>query len=175
MVYSVIFSLLLTLSIELLIYGFMDKFTFKSFIAMFMANVILNVTMNVILLSLHSYQEYNIALIIAEVSTFIVESVIFFIFSKKKLWYSILAAFTANITSLSIGYLLNYYGHPQTKGAFYIGSIIMFIFVSLMLAYSIIKLFNPWFLCKQNDRNDNQTSEETKTQYNRDNNPEQNP
>ena len=133
MVEEILFSLLLTLSVELLIYGFADRFNPKSYIMMLIINVVLNVSMNTILLSLNSYQAYIIGLIIAEALVFIIESITFYLFTKKKLWFAILIAFTANVTSLAIGNLFNQFNIYENTIAFYIWICVFMFIVSIQI------------------------------------------
>lgn len=133
MVEEILFSLLLTLAIELLIYGFADRFNPKSYMMMLIVNIVLNVTMNTILLSLNSYQAYIIGLIIAEALVFIIESITFYLFTKKKLWFAILIAFTANVTSLAIGNLFNQLNIYENTIAFYIWICVFMFIVSLQI------------------------------------------
>ena len=120
MVDYIVFALFLTLAVELTIYGFADRFNLKSFLMMLGVNIIFNLTMNFILLSIKNYQTYLTVLIIAEVLVFIIESITFYLFSKKKLWFAILIAFTANITSLALGNMFNYLHTIDYAIAFYI-------------------------------------------------------
>lgn len=120
MVDYIIFALFLTLAVELTIYGFADRFNLKSFLMMLGVNIVLNLTMNFILLSIKNYQTYLTVLIIAEILVFIIESITFYLFSKKKLWFAILIAFTANITSLALGNMFNYLHTIDYAIAFYI-------------------------------------------------------
>ena len=101
------FHLFLTLAIELLIYLFMDKFRLKTFITMGVANLVLNLTMNVIAMNIKTYNAYLTFIIIAEVSVFVIESCIYYLFTKKPIWYCLLASLAANSTSLAIGYIFN--------------------------------------------------------------------
>ncbi len=143
MVEQILFSLLITLAVELFIYGFADRFNHRSYIMMFVINIILNVTMNVVLLSINNYQTYLIILIIAEVLVFIIESITFYLFAKKKLWFSFLIGFTANITSLAVGNTFNYFKVIENAIAFYI-LICVFMFIvsiqiGIVLYFYIIK------------------------------------
>lgn len=120
MVDYIVFALFLTLAIELTIYGFADRFNLKSFFMMLGVNIVLNLSMNFILMSIKNYQTYLLILIIAEVLVFIIESITFYLFSKKKLWFAILIAFTANITSLALGNMFNYLHTIDYAIAFYV-------------------------------------------------------
>ena len=155
MMYTVVFSLLLTLVIELTIYALMDKFSYKSFVAMFITNVILNVAMNLILIFINTKQEYLMWLMIMETIVFIIESLVFYFVSKKRLWFSLLAAFTANISSLAIGYLLNYIYFPNTKEAFYICASLFFAYILLLTVYVFLRFLSPGLFIKNHKRNDN--------------------
>ena len=155
MLYTVIFSLLLTLVIELTIYALMDKFSYKSFVAMFITNVILNVAMNLILIFINTKQEYLMWLMIMEIIVFIIESLVFYFVSKKRLWFSLLAAFTANISSLAIGYLLNYIYFPNTKEAFYVCASLFFVYILLLTVYVFLRFLSPGLFAKHHKRNDN--------------------
>ena len=153
--YTVVFSLLLTLVIELTIYALMDKFSYKSFVAMFITNVILNVAMNLILIFINTKQEYLMWLMIMEIIVFIIESLVFYFVSKKRLWFSLLAAFTTNISSLAIGYLLNYIYFPNTKEAFYICASLFFAYILLLTVYVFLRFLSPGLFIKNHKRNDN--------------------
>ena len=101
------FHLFLTLAVELVIYLFMDNFKLRTFVTMGIANLILNLSMNIVTMYLKTYQAYLTFIIIAEVSVFVIEACIYYLFTKKPLWYCLLASLAANATSLAMGYVFN--------------------------------------------------------------------
>ena len=137
MLQEIIFALELTMMVELLIYGFMDSFNFKSFIAMYVTNIILNLSMNITLYYIKDYSTYLTLLIIFEISVFVIEGFIYYLFTKKRLWYCFLASFTANICSFALGYLFNYYNIPHNQMWFFILTSIFVVLFSIELAYSL--------------------------------------
>ena len=137
MVEQIIFSLLLTLAIELFIYGFADHFRLKSYLIMLGVNIVLNVTMNVILVSLNSYQAYLIGLVIAEVLVFVIEAITFYLFAEKKLWFAFVIAFAANTTSLAIGNLFNQLKVTENPISYYIFLVIFLCLISAQIAVVI--------------------------------------
>ena len=106
----ILFHLFLTLAVELLIYGLGDRFKYKSMTALFMGNIVLNLTMNMLASEFNNHNAYLTFIICAEIFTFITEGFLYFLFSEKKLWYCLLIAFTANISSLAIGNIFNQTG-----------------------------------------------------------------
>ena len=139
----------------------MDKFSFKSFMPLFGANFLLNVSMNIGLYFIEDKTLYLNILMICEVATMIIESFIFYYFSKKKYWYSLLASFTANILSLTVGYLLGDKLINKT-GIFLLSSGLLVLFISLEIVLSLLLYLSPGFFGKQDQRHNDQTGEEAK-------------
>ena len=137
MVDAIIFAVLLTLAVEQLIYGFADRFNLKSYLMMFGVNIVLNVSMNIVLSYMSSYQAYITTLVIAEVLVFIIESITFYLFSQKRLWFAILIAFTANIASLALGNMFNYFHTIENATAFYVLIAVFILILSIQLGFVI--------------------------------------
>ncbi len=133
----IIFHLFLTLALELLVYAFGDKFRFKTVMAMFIANIVLNTTMNVVASQMSDEKSYLIFIICAEVFTFVTEAFIFFLFADKKLWYSFVISFTANILSLAIGNIFNQTGVVYKNGVVLPLTVIFTLITSLIIGLSL--------------------------------------
>lgn len=103
---NIIVSLLVTLSIETFIYMFLDNKSLKLFITVLAMNIVLNLSMNISMLFIHPESMWYVALVIWEISTTVIESLIIKFINKYKYWKSILFAFLANATSLLVGILL---------------------------------------------------------------------
>lgn len=146
---NILFALSTTLLFEGLIYFFVSKYNFKLSLIMGLSNIILNVTMN-LLLNVVNTNQYLITLISFEIFTFLVEAFIFYLFSKEKLYLCFLYSLTANILSLTIGYLFNLSDIVKEKGLLIILSLI---FLNLYLGL----LFAAFFLNGKNDKNSNTT------------------
>jgi len=154
MEFHIIFALSITIFFEGVIYFFMDKYNFRTFFALFGVNALSNMAMNITLSFLEEKSLYLAILIVWEVLTTTGEALLFFFISKKPLWYSFLAAISANILSLAIGYTLNYFKLFQEKGALIIGSIILFSLSAILLALSFLLSYRH----RNDDRKDDSGS-----------------
>ena len=143
MINYIIFSLLITLCFEGMIYALFSNFSFKTYLALFIANIVLNLTMNIILTSIEDYSLYISVLTLFEVMTFITETFIFSLFFTAPIWYSIIVALTANMLSLMVGDLCNHYLKINETGTFVISSGILIITTALVLAFVFWKSFSP--------------------------------
>lgn len=160
---SILFALTLTLFLEGLVYALCFKFEFKTLVAVSIANILINTFMNFTITSLVSYKEYMIWLMMFEVLTFITEAIVCFIFSKGKLWFCFLAAFTANIVSFAVGYTFNYFNLFKENGTLIIGSTILFVLYTGLIVYSALRFFTPWLFVKQNGQDDTKSQETSET------------
>ncbi|MBO4855763.1 MAG: hypothetical protein J5511_00105 [Bacilli bacterium] len=133
----IFFHLFLTLALELLVYGFGDRFRLKSMLTLFVANILLNFTMNMVATQMASETQYLIFIIGAEIFTFVVEAFLYFLFTKKKLWYCFLISFTANILSLAVGNAFNQTGLIYKNGVVNTGTVILIVvtFIELIISY----------------------------------------
>lgn len=161
MINYIIFALLLTLCVEGIIYAAFSLLDFKTYFATFIANIVLNLTMNLILSSITIKSIYISILVLFEVSTFATEGFIFFLCTKKPIWYCLLAAFAANLTSLAIGDKCNHYLKINETGTFLISSGIFITIIILNIVLVILYRFVPRLFGKKDDRDDNQTSDES--------------
>ena len=104
---SIIFPLAVTLVIETGLYMILKHRDLKLFLVVGIMNVILNPTMNIILLQLGDTPlKYWIILIVGEVLTTLIESLIVFLFMKFKYLKILLFAVLANLGSFLIGLAL---------------------------------------------------------------------
>ena len=136
----ILFSLFLTTSIEGIIYAVSNKLDLKTYLTMLLANMILNPTMNLIISTFKTNEGYLTALIIGEVLTVVIESLIYFFIIKKKYPFSLLIAFSANILSFAIGHTINELHILTNEKAYLVGSII-FLFVTIVELLLILLLF----------------------------------
>ncbi len=158
MVLELLFHLSLTLMIELLIYGLMDSLKLKSFIALSAANLTLNLTMNIIAMFMKTYNAYINFLAIAEVSVFIIEACVFYLFSNKPFWYCLLASLAANATSLALGVVINHLGILNKNGIAIAMTVINFVFYGILSALSALIFSSPRSLDKDDDGRDDPTN-----------------
>lgn len=147
------FHLFLTLALELLIYGLVHKFYWKPLLAMLISNIILNLTMNFLAVSIDSKNQYMIFIISFEIFTFISEAFVLFLFSNKKLWFCFLICFCANILSLSIGYVFNYFSLINKNEVVIPSLVICGILISLEIILSVILFLIPLYR-RLNDKGD---------------------
>ena len=104
---SIIFPLAVTLVIETGLYMILKHRDLKLFLVVGIMNAILNPTMNIVLLLCGDTQlKYWLILIIGEVSTTFVESLIVYLFMKFKYLKILLFAVIANLGSLLVGLAL---------------------------------------------------------------------
>lgn len=157
----IIFHLLLTIALELLVYGFADRFRLKSVSAMLIANVILNLTMNILAREMSSYSSYIYFIIGAEIFTFITEAFVFFLFTNKKLWYCFLISFTANILSLAMGNIFNQTGLIYKNGVVYTITALLILVILSELFVAFFMFFRFLSRGLNNHRNESKTNEET--------------
>ena len=161
---NILISLFITLAVELLIYGLMDRFKFLSFMVMFGTNVVLNTTMNIILSFMPSYQAYLTTLIIFEVSVIIIEGVVFKLVSNKNIPYSLLAAFTANVLSFTVGYFFNLSHVMDKKGAFIYSSLITLIVIVIETSIALYLFLAPRLFRYYDNRDNDRANKETQDQ-----------
>lgn len=157
MVLEILFHLSLTLMVELLIYGLMDSFKLKSFIALSAANITLNLSMNIIVTFMRSYTAYINFLAIAEVSVFIIEACLFYLFSNKPFWYCLLASLAANALSLALGVIINHLGVLNKNGIAIAMTVINFVFYGILSTLSVLAFSSPRLLDKDDDGSDDPT------------------
>ena len=104
---SIIFPLAVTLVIETGLYMILKHRDLKLFLVVGVMNLVLNTTMNIVLLLCGDTQlKYWLILIIGEVSTTFVESLIVYLFMKFKYLKILLFAVIANLGSLLVGLAL---------------------------------------------------------------------
>ena len=104
---SILFPLAVTLTIETGLYMILKHRDLKLFLVVGIMNLILNPTMNIVLLLYGDTQlKYWIILIVGEISTTLIESLIVFLFMKYKYLKILLFAFIANIGSFLVGLAL---------------------------------------------------------------------
>ena len=104
---SIVFPLAVTLVIETGLYMILKHRDLKLFLVVGIMNLILNPTMNVVLLLYGNTQlKYWIILILGEIFTTLIESLIVFLFMRFKYLKILLLAFTANLGSFLVGLAL---------------------------------------------------------------------
>ena len=105
---SILFPLAVTLVIETGVYMILKHRDLKLFLAASIMNLVLNPTMNTILIQFGDTAiKYWLILIIGEVSTTLIESLIVFFFMRFKYLKILLFAVLANISSFLLGLALN--------------------------------------------------------------------
>lgn len=106
-VLSIIFPLTVTLVIETGLYMILKHRDLKLFLVVGVMNLVLNTTMNIVLLLCGDTQlKYWIILILGEISTIFIESLIVFLFMKFKYLKVLLFAVIANLGSFLVGLAL---------------------------------------------------------------------
>ena len=101
---SIIFPLAVTLVIETGLYMILKHRVLKLFLVVGIMNLVLNPTMNIILLLCGDTQfKYWLILIIGEVSTTFLESLIVYLFMRFKYLKILLFAVIANLGSFLVG------------------------------------------------------------------------
>ena len=104
---SIIFPLAVTLVIETGLYMILKHRDLKLFLVVGVMNLVLNTTMNIILLLCGDTQfKYWLILIIGEVSTTFIESLIVYLFMRFKYLKILLFAVIANLGSFLVGLAL---------------------------------------------------------------------
>ena len=104
---SIIFPLAVTLVIETGLYMILKHRDLKLFLVVGIMNIVLNSTMNIILLLRGDTQfKYWLILIIGEVSTTLIESLIVYLFMRFKYLKILLFAVIANLGSFLVGLAL---------------------------------------------------------------------
>lgn len=104
---SIIFPLAVTLVIETGLYMILKHRDLKLFLVVGIMNLVLNSTMNIILLLCGDTQfKYWLILIIGEVSTTLIESLIVYLFMRFKYLKILLFAVIANLGSFLVGLAL---------------------------------------------------------------------
>lgn len=104
---SIIFPLAVTLVIETGLYMILKHRDLKLFLVVGVMNLVLNTTMNIVLLLCVDTQlKYRLILIIGEVSTTFIESLIVYLFMRFKYLKILLFAVIANLGSLLVGLAL---------------------------------------------------------------------
>lgn len=104
---SIIFPLAVTLVIETGLYMILKHRDLKLFLVVGVMNLVLNTTMNIFLLLCGDTQlKYWLILIIGEVSTTFIESLIVYLFLRFKYLKILLFAVIANLGSLLVGLAL---------------------------------------------------------------------
>ena len=106
-VLSIIFPLAVTLVIETGLYMILKHRDLKLFLVVGVMNLVLNTTMNIVLLLCGDTQlKYWLILIIGEVSTTFIESLIVYLFMRFKYLKILLFAVIANLGSFLVGLAL---------------------------------------------------------------------
>ena len=132
---SILFSLAITLFIETGIYMILKHRDLKLLLIVSVLNLLLNPTMNIIFyFFVPDEKTYWLALVIAEILTTLIESVIVFLFMKFKYWKTLLFAAIANASSLLVGLLLRPVYETKTTiivltSLFFLGYLFTYIFV----------------------------------------------
>ncbi len=104
---SIIFPLAVTLVIETGLYMILKHRDLKLFLVVGVMNLVLNTTMNIVLLLCGDTQlKYWLILIIGEVSTTFIESLIVYLFMRFKYLKILLFAVIANLGSFLVGLAL---------------------------------------------------------------------
>ena len=104
---SIIFPLAVTLVIETGLYMILKHRDLKLFLVVGVMNLVLNTTMNIVLLLCGDTQlKYWLILIIGEVSTTFIESLIVYLFIRFKYLEILLFAVIANLGSFLVGLAL---------------------------------------------------------------------
>lgn len=152
---SILFSLSITLFFETGIYMILKHRDIKLLLIVSVMNLILNPAMNIIFYyAIPDEKTYWLALIIAEIMTTLIESVIVFLLMRFKYPKTLLFAFIANATSLAIGLLLRPVYETKTTiivltSLFFLGYLFTYIFVLV----SFTRRHN-------NDRNSDRSTDE---------------
>ena len=134
-IFSILFSLSITLFIETGIYMILKHRDLKFLLVVSLMNLILNPAMNIIFYyAIPDEKTYWIALAIAEVSTTLIESLIVFLLMRFKYPKVLLFAFLANLASLVVGLLLRPVYETKTTiivltSLFFLGYLFAYIFV----------------------------------------------
>lgn len=140
---DILFSLALTLFIELIIYSFLKPFDFKFTIWVTFLNVILNTAMNTLLLSTTSYFDYYFLLVACELFTFIFEALVISSVFKLNKKSTFVFAFIANMLSLSAGFIINQTKLIHNKNFLIITSSIMLSCVAFYIIVLAVFHFFP--------------------------------
>ena len=134
-IFSILFSLAITLFIETGIYMILKHSDIKFLLVVSLMNLILNPTMNILFsLLIPDEKTYWVALVIAEVSTVLIESLIVFLFMRFKYLITLLFSAIANGSSLAIGLLLRPVYETKTTiivlmSLFFLGYLFIYVFV----------------------------------------------
>ena len=116
---GILFPLSVTLLVETTIYMFLDRHSIKLFLVASIMNVILNLAMNALLLFVtRTTVLYLWTLIIYEIGTTIVESIIIWKAMRIKYVNTLACSVSANLLSFIIGSFLNEYFTPQKPATF---------------------------------------------------------
>ena len=150
MFWTFLFSLFLTTSIEGIIYAASHKWDLRVYVTLLIANLTLNPVMNLIITSMPDYRAYLTALIIGEVGTVLIESLVYYLLTKKFYPVSLLIAFTANIVSFAVGHTINTLNLMTNEKAYIVGSVI-FLFITVIELFTFLFLF----IRQYHQRNDN--------------------
>lgn len=105
----ILFPLVITLSIETGIYMILKHRDMKLFVVVSLMNVVLNISMNIVLTKcIHGEFYYYLFLVIFEIATTMIESLIVWFFMKFKYLKTLLFAAIANAASLAVGLSLSF-------------------------------------------------------------------
>ena len=140
---SLIFPLAVTLLIETGIYMILKHRDLKLFLVVSLMNLVLNPTMNIILLLCGDSQlKYWIILIIGEILTTFIESLIVYIFMRFKYLKILFFAVIANLASFLLGLALE---------PLYLNKTLLIVFTILfLLGYLAIYIIVLVFTIKKN-------------------------
>ena len=105
----ILFPLVITLSIETGVYMILKHRDMKLFVVVSLMNVVLNISMNIVLTKcIRGEFYYYLFLVIFEIATTMIESLIVWFFMKFKYLKTLLFAAIANAASLAVGLSLSF-------------------------------------------------------------------
>lgn len=138
---SIVFPLAVTLVIETGLYMILKHRDLKLFLVVGIMNAILNPTMNIVLLLCGDTQlKYWIILIVGEILTTFIESLVVFLFMKFKYHRILLFAVIANIGSFLIGLALEpLYGNKTILIIVTVVFLLIYIAIYLVVLISFFK------------------------------------
>lgn len=138
---SIVFPLAVTLVIETGLYMILKHRDLKLFLVVGIMNAILNPTMNIVLLLCGDTQlKYWIILIVGEILTTFIESLVVFLFMKFKYLKILLFAVIANLGSFLIGLALEpLYGNKTILIIVTVVFLLIYIAIYLVVLISFFK------------------------------------
>ena len=148
---SIIFPLSITLAFETGIYMILKHKDLKLFIVVSVLNVLLNPTMNIGLSFIGDRTLYQIILLICEVATIFIESIVIYLFMKIKYPKVLFFAFIANVLSFLIGTEL-WYIFQNKIALIIISAILLAVYLTIFI---VILLYSFSSLTPDSKRDDN--------------------